>query len=323
MKKLLILMPQHFMDEVLPMVIKELPHLEIEWIAISDRDFHVETDILRTANFILYTEMMITREMLETAENLRLVQKWGSGTDGVDLDSAKRLGVPVANVPGGNATSVAEHCFGLMLVLYRRLCQANADLHKGLWNQVQLMSEGLEELSGKVLGIIGFGNIGRAVAQRAVAFEMKVRYYCRHQLKNIHEAQLSVEYSDLDQITITSDIIVLAVPLSLETTHLYDRLMFNKMKPTAILINVSRGGVVNETDLYEALVTKRIAGAGLDVFEHEHPRANNRLFRLPNVVVTPHVAGRTRQALNFITESCVNNIALVAQGELPRNIVSN
>jgi len=185
-----------------------------------------------------------------------------------------------------------------------------------------LVREGLEELSGKMLGIVGFGFIGKAIAQRAVAFEMKVSYYCRHQLNEIHEENLSVKYSNLDRITESSDVIVLAVPLSSETTHLYNSSMFRKMKPSSILINVSRGGVVNEADLYEALITRKIAGASLDVFEDESPNADSPLFHLPNVVVTPHIAGRTRQAFIRITENCINNIAFVAQGGLPRNIVS-
>jgi phosphoglycerate dehydrogenase-like enzyme len=322
MNKLLILMPRHFLDEVHPLITERLPHLEIETVAVPDINAGVELNILRNANFILCTGVNITREMLAAPKNLQLVQKWGSGVDGIDLAAARELGVPVANIPGGNATSVAEHCFGLMLALYKRLCRANQSLREGEWCQEQLVREGLEELSGKMLGIVGLGNIGLAIARRAAAFEMELNYHNRHQSQKIDGGDLSIRYAELDQLFESSDVVVLAIPLNSETNHLCNKLMFEKMKRSAILINVSRGGIVNEADLFEALFTRQIAGAGLDVFEDEPPNLGNPLFQLPNVVVTPHVAGRTRQALIRITVSCANNIGLVAQGGVPRNIVT-
>ncbi len=317
--RLLLWMPQHLAQVARPLLSEYLPMATITVLAPDDGQEIVGAAV-HGADYLIFSGVEIGRELLDQASNLRLLQKWGAGIDGVDLSAARQAGIPVANVPGGNATAVAEHFFGLLLTLYKRLYQAIASMRQGRWDQAELLRQGVFELSGKTLGIIGFGHIGRAVAARARAFEMPVLYCKPHPLEAAEDQALGVSCRPLRDLVEQADVVCLAAPLTAETSGLFDANLFQRMKRTAVFINVSRGAVVHESDLYHALTHGTIAGAALDVFDAEPP-ASPALIRLPNCIATPHIAGRTHEAMRYITEQCARNILRVARGEPPHDRV--
>jgi phosphoglycerate dehydrogenase-like enzyme len=320
MKRLLLLMPEHFIAEAYPILSKLLTDMEIVPVSVNvSREAILEA--IAQAHFLVWTGTEINREMLNCAKNMQLIQKWGTGIDGIDTAVAKQLGIPIANVPGGNAISVAEHFFTLLLALYKNLTVADASMHSAQWLQAELVNQGIWELYGKTLGIIGFGQIGRAIALRAQAFGMKVIYNKRIPLNALEEHQLQVSFSPLSELVQLADVVGLALPLTKETKGLFDYSMFKLMKSSAVLINVARGAILNEEGLYHAILNGNLAGAGLDVYITEPPSKHNFLLQLPNVVATPHIAGRTKEAFKRVTEECAANIRLVIEGKQAHHVL--
>jgi phosphoglycerate dehydrogenase-like enzyme len=319
-KNILLLMPEHLAQEVAPVLSTLLPGFPISSVS-SEEPTDIFSQKVSSADFIIWSIIPLTREVISLAPKLRLIQKWGSGIDGIDLLATTELGIPVANVPGSNAVAVAEQFFALLLGLYKRLFEANLALRSGEWSQARLIRHGLYELSGKTLGIIGLGNIGCAIVSRALAFEMRVNYFKRSPLTLEEEIKLGVSYLDLPTLVRTADVIGLALPLNAASKNLINEKMLEFLKPTSILINISRGPIVDEAALYKALLTKKIAGAGLDVFQIEPALPDNPLFKLENVLVSPHLAGRTKEAMLRITEGCAINIAKVFNGQQASNLI--
>lgn len=320
-KSLLLLMPEHFIRHVYPVLSEILTDVEITSIQLNEKQEAV-SEAIAHADFLIWTGTEITREMLEEASHLQLIQKWGAGIDGIDLIAARQRAIPVANVPGGNAVAVAEHFFGLLLVLYKKLCMANASIHAGQWLQPELIDQGIGELHGKTLGLIGFGQIGRAVTTRALAFGMKVTYHKRFQLSPKEEQELQVSFAPLPVLVQQADVVGLTLPLTQNTKGLFSHEMLCQMKPSAVLINVSRGPIVNEAALYQGLMNGNLAGAGLDVFETEPLARYNPLLQMSSVIATPHIAGRTREAMRQISVECASNIQLILQGKQPRHLIN-
>jgi phosphoglycerate dehydrogenase-like enzyme len=313
MEQVLLLMPEHFSREVLPILRTYLRGFEI--IALSGEETtEIISEALNRSHYIVCTGVEITEAMLSRGTNLRLVQKWGSGIDGIDLKAAERFNITVSNAPGENATAVAEHFFTLLFALLKKVCKANTSMHNGEWLQSSLIQEGIEEISGKALGLIGFGSIGKAIAVRARAFDVEVYYYKRSRLPQPVERELGVHYLGFHELLRRIDVLGLALPLNQDSKKLLNYEKLCLLKRSAILINVSRGAILDETDLHRILLERKIAGAGLDVFEKEPISPQNPLLHLENVIVTPHIAGRTRQAFHRITERCVKNILLVSEG---------
>ena len=218
--------------------------------------------------------------------------------------SARGIDVRIIHNLGG--LGVAEHTFALMLALKKKIIDGHRAVKESHWRQgvdeplytdqrAHVFNwsgiEGMGWLYGQTIGIVGFGRIGKAVARRALAFDMDVLYFNRHRLAREAEADLGVRFAELDQLVENSDVICLHVPYTVDTEHLIGEEQFARMKPTALLINVARGRVVNETALISALQQKTIAGAGLDVLVYEPPRPDNPLLELDNVVLSPHIAG--------------------------------
>lgn len=270
--------------------------------------------LLASAPAILLWSAKLTVVMLEGAKALRIVQRIGEGTDKMDLDAARSLGLLVAKTTGINATSSAELTVLLMLAALRRLPAAHASMVDGRWDKWSVR-EGTHELRGKQVGILGLGKIGQLVAARVRAFEATVVYHSRHRLPV--DAERGARHLPLDELLATSDIVSVHVPLTAATTGLIGARELTLMKRSAILVNTARGGIVDEAALAAALAQRRIAAAGLDAFRDEPPAADHPFRSLPNVVLTPHIGGVTDDSRDLMVRRAFANIrAVLAGGEL-------
>ncbi|MBB6062362.1 D-3-phosphoglycerate dehydrogenase [Thermosipho japonicus] len=245
----------------------------------------------------------VTADIIEAGKNLKIIARAGTGLDNVDVEKAKEKGIKVINTPGANGISVAELAIGLMISCARHIAKGTMDLKNGEWTKKQLKGH---ELYKRTVGIIGFGNIGREVAKRLLAFDMRVLAYDPF----VKETDMNVEIVDLDTIFKESDFITIHVPLTNETKHLVSKEAFEKMKDGVILINAARGGVVDEEALYNALASGKVYAAGLDVFEVEPPtdELRKKLLELPNVVATPHIGASTVEAQLRVGQIIVDKI---------------
>jgi len=234
----------------------------------------------------------LTGDVIRRAPSLRAVVRAGTGLDNVDLAAARDRGVFVSNTPAANAVSVAELTLGLMLALERHLLPAAADLARGQWEKTKYMGR---ELHGRLLGLVGFGRIGREVAGRAHAFGMGVRWY--DPLVSIPPAGFEWTHrASLDELLERVDVLSLHVPLTPETRGMIGARELSHLRPDALLVNCSRGGVVDEVALVAALSAGRLRGAAIDVFAVEPAPADHPLLRLPNVIATPHLGASTVEA---------------------------
>lgn len=241
---------------------------------------------------IIRSSTSVTADVIAAGEHLRVIGRAGIGVDNIDVPAATRRGIVVMNTPGGNNVTTAEHAISLMLALARSIPQATASMKDGQWEKSRFTGT---EVCNKVLGIIGIGNIGRLVAERAQGLRMKVIAHDPF-LTEERALQLGVELVDWDDLLARSDFLSLHTPLTPETRNLIDARALAKMKPTARLINCSRGGIVDEVALADALIAGRLAGAALDVFEVEPPPPDHPLLRLERVICTPHLGAATNEA---------------------------
>jgi D-3-phosphoglycerate dehydrogenase len=256
-------------------------------------------ELLKTHRALLgRSGVKIDDELLAEAHDLRVVAVGSVGMDSLDLPYLYSRGLKVFNAAGGNRNAVAELAVGNAIALLRQTHKANTDLHKGIWPAMFQRPEGFE-LWGKTVGIVGLGDIGSLLARLFLAFETTVIAYDPY-VRYVYDASLrqtpSVQMVKLDDLLRRSDLISVHVPLSEETFHMFSADQFARMKPTAYFMNYSRGKVVDEPALADALETQQIAGAAIDVFEVE-PATDSVLFGLPNCIVTPHIAGVPREAL--------------------------
>lgn len=274
-------------------------------------------EMVAGCDIISRQDIRINDEILDLAPNLRLVTTFGAGYGGVDVEACGKRGIPVVNGRGGGAPSVAELSVSMMMSLARKLPQYDAEMRQSLWEPKMG-----GELTGKTVGIIGVGAIGGYLAKIVRnGFDAKVLAY-----DVVENAELvskyGVEYVDLETLCRRSDYISLHTPLFPSTQGMINKRLFDIMKPTAFFINVSRGPVVVEEDLYEALVSGKIAGAGLDVFDPEPPESN-RFSKLYNVVMTPHVGANTPETAKRIASMHIQSIEDAIQGrEIRGNIVN-
>ncbi|MFN4189600.1 MAG: D-2-hydroxyacid dehydrogenase [Pseudothermotoga sp.] len=268
---------------------------------------HLERDDLITLIpqvevLIVRSATKVTREIIERGTKLKIIGRAGVGLDNIDVNAAREKGVKVLNTPGASAISVAELTFGLMLSAARHIARGTKDLKEGLWTKKEL--EGCE-LFGKTLGIIGLGMIGKEVAKRALAFGMNVIAY--DPLVTSFE---NVRMVDLVELYRSSDFITLHVPLTEQTKHMINAEAIEKMKDKVIIVNASRGGVIDEEALYNALISGKVYAAAFDVFEVEPPQDDLRkkLLKLPNVVATPHIGASTYEAQERVGKELVERI---------------
>ncbi len=256
-------------------------------------------------------------EFFRTAPNLKLVQLLSAGYDHVDVEAARKARVPVSNNGGANAIAVAEHTLMLMLAVLKRVVRFHNDVVAGKWRVGNAAEIRVYELSGRRLGIVGLGNIGKKVVRRATGFDMKIQYYDIRRLSEAEEDALGVRFVLFDELLRTSDVVSLHVPLDDSTRNLIGARELGLMKPEAVIINTCRGPVIDENALHHALKSGRIAGAGLDVMVEEPPKPNHPLFTLPNVTLTPHSAGPTWENWRARFRNGFDNITRVAAGRRP------
>jgi phosphoglycerate dehydrogenase-like enzyme len=251
-----------------------------------------------------------TADVFERCPRLRLVSVWGTGTDNVDLAAAAKRGVTVTNTPGVSAFSVAEHALALMLAVARGIPTQDAAVRGGAWPRGQGV-----ELRGKTLGIVGLGAIGRRFAELGRAIAMRVVAWTMHP-----DPSIGFELVEFKELLRSSDVVSIHLRLSRETESMIGAREFSLMKQSAILVNTARGAIIDEAALLDALATKRIAGAGLDVFTTEPLPAGHPLTVLSNVVLTPHSAGITPEALEAGLQMAVSNVWSFLEGN-PVNVV--
>jgi phosphoglycerate dehydrogenase-like enzyme len=276
---------------------------------------------LAEAEYLLGNVEGMDDAFYRAAPRLRLVQLFSAGYDRVDLDAARRAGVLVANNGGANSRAVAEHTILLMLAVYRRLVPQHEMTAGGRWRGNQPMPT-LYEMHDKTLGIIGFGTIGKRVARIAAGgFNMRIQYNDIMRLGEDTEDALNVRYRLQPELLRTSDIVTLHVPLTSLTRNMISTAELAQMQPHAVLINCSRGPVIDFAALHEALTGGRIAGAGLDVFPAEPPSPSEPVLSLDNVVLTPHLAGASRETRVKQTRNAFDNVLRVSRGERPLWVV--
>ncbi|MDD1755778.1 MAG: phosphoglycerate dehydrogenase [Methanomassiliicoccales archaeon] len=261
---------------------------------------------------IIRSGTKVTKEVIEAGRRLKVVGRAGVGVDNVDVETATRKGVLVMNTPMGNIVSAAEHTMAMMLTLVRKIVWADASIKSGKWERGKFTGT---ELNGKTLGIVGIGRIGAEVAKRAKAFQMKMVGYDPFLPPEV-AVKLGVRLLPLEKVIEEADMITIHAPLTPSTKHLVGKDQFKLMKPHAMVVNCARGGIVDEEALYEALKSKRIAGAALDVFEQEPPKGS-KLLELDNIVLTPHLGASTKEAQEKVSlemAECVK--AFLVEGKI-------
>jgi phosphoglycerate dehydrogenase-like enzyme len=276
------------------------------------------------ANVLLTARTKVDAHTLALTPAVRFIQQLGVGYDNLDLDAIRAAGIQAANNPGFNSSSVAEHTIMLMLVVLHRFVGAHDATRSGGFPTPTFALENqthLRELGDETVGLIGLGNIGRAVAERLQGFKTRVVYFARHRVDQATEAQLGVQYTPFNDLLAGASIVSLHVPSSVATRHLIGSTELAQMQPNSLLINTSRGELVDEAALRHALQDGRLAGAGLDVLEDEVSNTN-AFADLPQVVVTPHSAGITRTSMPRSLRLAAANIDRYLRGEPVLNLVT-
>jgi D-3-phosphoglycerate dehydrogenase len=278
----------------------------------------LKTRIGKFRALMVRNQTPVTAELLAAGRQLLVIGRAGVGLDNVDVDAARRAGIVVTCTPDQNAISVAELALGMMISLARSISAADTDTKSGNWNRNRFVGS---ELYGKTLGIVGAGKIGYLTAKRAQAFGMKTVAYDPYlSPDNILLRELQADLVEIDELLERADIVSCHLPSTPATTEFFDAKRFERMKPSAFFINTSRGVVVREPDLIEALESGRIAGAALDVRAKEPPQAG-KLESMPNVILTPHVAAFTREAQERVANAICNDVARVLDGKPAQNAV--
>ncbi|MAG36315.1 MAG: 3-phosphoglycerate dehydrogenase [Dehalococcoidia bacterium] len=313
MPRLTVLYYEQIPADVERIVRSEVPP-EVQLLTLGPNESRASTVKLERADCLLVADGQLGEATFAQAPRLRHIQHQGVGYDNIDVAAAHRRGISVALTPEGTTRGVAEHTLLLILALYKHLCVADRALREGQWLRWELRPTSWE-LGGKTVGIVGFGRIGRAVAQRIRAFEADVIYTDIVRAPTSIEEDLAARYVTFDELLASADVVTVHVPMNADSRHLVGRAQLERMQPHAILINTSRGGLVDEKALHDALTDGLIAAAGLDVFEPEPPSTDNPLWQLPNVVVTPHIAAGSADALREKMRAAFANIQRAARGE--------
>ena len=308
---LLILQP--LSDELRGIVAAELPpDFTLSVIETTD-PAHMRAKIA-DADCVVFWDVGISSELLEAAPKLRFIHKWGVGLENLDLDAARARGIGVARTTGGNSVPVAEFAVGLMIAAGRRIVAAHQSMQRGEWAKNQIWRQSIM-LSGKTVGIIGLGAIGKQVAQRVRGFDCTVLYHNRTRLDAAAEAQHEVAYASLAGLLAASDVLCLTCPLTPETRDMIAAPQLAAMKRGAILVNVARGGIVVEADLVQALRSGHLAAAAIDVFDPEPPPPDNPLLHMDQVIVTPHCASTAFENSAKGVRHWISNIQRFQRGE--------
>jgi D-3-phosphoglycerate dehydrogenase len=267
---------------------------------------------------IVRSATKVTRAIISRANKLKVIGRAGIGVDNVDVAAATEKGVVVMNTPQGNALAAAEHTLALMFAVARKVPLADATMKQGKWEKKLLMGV---EVYDKTLGVVGIGNIGMIVAEKAIALGMRVLAYDLFVPREVAEAR-GIELVDLDTLLAKSDFVTVHVPMLKETKNLIDKKALAKTKKGVIILNSARGGIVNEKDLYDALTSGQVAGAGLDVFEEEPPPKDHPLVLSDKVVCTPHLGASTKEAQGKVAVDIANQVVEFALQGVIKNSVN-
>jgi phosphoglycerate dehydrogenase-like enzyme len=273
------------------------------------------------ADYILLYPAILPEAAWRAAKKCNLGVVMSAGYDQLDLKLTGELGIPVANNGGANSRAVAEMAMLLMLACLRKLPHRINNTRTGVWAK-DIYGLDTYEIAGKTVGIVGLGAIGKMVAQRLRGFEVKLQYYDPFRPSPEVEKQLDITYGELDDIMRTSDVVTVHVPLYKSTRGLIGAKELGLMKPTAVIINTSRGPVIDEKALIATMQARKIFAAGLDVLEKEPPDPANPLLNMDNVIVTPHSAGPNYDTWFRRCDSCFGNIVRVANGQAPTNLAA-
>ncbi|MBZ4645391.1 MAG: hypothetical protein PWR27_1481 [Petroclostridium sp.] len=274
-------------------------------ITFAGKDFNQEefARIIPDYDALIIGAHKFYPEDMERCTKLKIICKHGAGLDNIDLEKAKELGITVTNVPGTNSNAVADLAFGMMLACARRIVLTNNRVHNGEWKPAIGT-----DVYNKTLGLIGFGAIAKNVARRAKGFSMKVLAYDPF-VTEVPEEFDHVRLCDIKEVIENCDFLSLHLPLNDQTLNLISKKEIASMKEGAYIINTARGGIVNEQDLYDAVVSGHIAGAALDVTVDEPIKEDNPLLTLPNVIITSHIGMYTKEAISAVSIICAKNVA--------------
>jgi phosphoglycerate dehydrogenase-like enzyme len=273
------------------------------------------------ADFMILFPAVISAEALRAAKQLKLVQLVSAGFDALDIGLCKELEIPVANNGGTNSIDVAEHTLTLILAWYRQLGAMDRNVRNQAWAAIDSGAT-TYTINGKTVGLVGLGNIGRKVARLLRAFGATVIYFDAMPVAAEVEAELGVTRVTLDELLAQSDVVSLHTPLNNQTRGMMGKAQFAAMKPSALLVNTCRGPVVDESALIVALQDNQIAGAALDVLEQEPPAPDNPLLTMENVLLTPHIAGVTRDTWARRGAFIFSNLQRVWQGDAPQAVIA-
>ena len=318
MKKIVVLEPgyEHYQEEI-----NVLAAFNPEFIVVPKSASQEErAKALLQADALMIREAPLPLEYIALLDKCQAIVRYGVGVDNVDLAAAKEKGIYVANVPDYGSEDVAEHALALLLAATRRITSRNTQVHAGQWNIGQ--AEPMYRLSGKVLGIVGFGRIARCLAAKASGIGFSRMLVCDPLLNDADAMAAGVENVTLEQLCQQADLISLHVPLSEKTRHLIGAEELALMKATAIVVNTSRGGLIDEIALYQALIENRLYAAGLDVFEQEPVRKDHPLLTLPNVICTDHTAWFTEESVTELQRKAAQEVLRIFEGNKPLNWVN-
>ena len=294
-----------------PELASRLASLGLDIVTCPEQDAALLAQLLPDADVLWHVLKPCTAPMIAAAPKLRLIQKIGVGVNTIDLDAARAHGIAVCNLPGTNAPAVAELTLLLMLAALRRLPRFDAATRAGLgWSLDPAMQDGLGELGGRTVGLIGYGAVPRALAPVLAALGCRVLYTTR-----TPRPDAAARFVPLDELLAVSDVVSLHLPLAEETVNLLDAARLARMKRGAVLVNTARGGLVDQTALTDALRSGRLAAAGLDVFAHEPADPADPLFHLDNVVLTPHVGWLTTGTFDRSFSIAAENVRRLQSGK--------
>lgn len=279
----------------------------------DDPDPHHYQAEMRDADILIVRLAKCDAKTIDSAPNLKVIGRTGVGVDSVDVEAATARGIPVVITPGANTRSVAEHAVALMFALSKNLCQGQSEMIRGNW---EIRGAGKAfELFDKKVGIIGLGAIGKETLKLCRSIQMRTAGYDPYLKREEIEALGAEYYGDYTEMMKECDIVSVHVPLIPDTKYMIGMRELKQMKKTAFIINCSRGGVINETDLAKALKEGVIAGAGVDVFEEEPIKEDNPVLSAPNTIVSPHSAAQTKEAVIHMARMCVEGCMAVCRGE--------
>jgi D-3-phosphoglycerate dehydrogenase len=295
--------------------------LDIELVRLNARTPEELLPQVQDADALIVQWVQITRDLIGQMQRCKVISRYGIGVDMVDLVAAGQAGIPVCNTPDYCIEEVSVHTIGFLLMLNRHLMTQHAFVRNGDWGSGKPPSAAPQRLSSQTLGVVGMGNIGRAVVEKARCLGLRVIAYDPY-LSSEHITAAGASAVALDDLLAEADYVSLHPPLTDETRAMISGPQFARMKPSAYLINMARGPIVDQPALYHALTTGQIAGAALDVLSKEPPDPNDPLLRLDNVIFTPHTSSWSAESSVQLRRSTARNVIDVFQGKPPRSIVN-